>query len=299
MFFTALSYGGKKKAVGKGNALEDKHLQLCWKPGQPWAYRVPTSHSYKWIFCSCVTWDRGSYRFPFTDEKWNSDLFLEGLVRADTWNAFCCRAVQQDYEEQRKNKAITLKNTPHSPQWCGITQQAWDRGQNKADLKRERLNWDSSWDWEQLKLAGLDVWTFAEQQQWFGGLRCDCPSGLPSSPSHPQLAQLPDPSYTEESKFTKWKRVSQSVMSLVKASLPSPPSLASEKTSKIAVKFHVFQTKRKLNCSLQETEFLLNEIMKHNQLHFSARARKAICWEAEVRSNLLSGVIHWNTATGR
>lgn len=59
--------------------------------------------------------------------------------------------------------------------------------------------------------------------------------------------------------------------------LPFPPSPASEETNKTAVKFCVFQTKRKLNCSLQETEFLLNEIMKHNQLDFSARAQKAIC----------------------
>lgn len=73
--------------------------------------------------------------------------------------------------------------------------------------------------------------------------------------------------------------------------LPSPCP-ASEKTNKIAVKSCVFQTKRKLNCSLQETEFLLNEIMKHNQLRFGARAQKAICEEAEVWSNLLSGVIH-------
>lgn len=42
-------------------------------------------------------------------------------------------------------------------------------------------------------------------------------------------------------------------------------SPASGKTNKTKVKFCAFQTKGKLNCSLQETEFLLNEIMKHNQ----------------------------------
>lgn len=214
---------------------------------------------------------------PFYTREMKQWLIPRGT--GESWYlkyAFSCRAVQQDYEEQRKNKAITLKK--YTALTTAARSNSASLGQG-ADLKRQRLNWDSSRDWEQLKLAGPGVQTFAEQQLRFCGLGCDCPSGFPSSPSHPQLAQQPDPSYTEESKFTKWKRVSQSITSLFSfsASLPSPPSLAAEKTSKIAAKFHVFQTKRKRNCSLQETEFLLNEIMKHNQLHFSARAQKAIC----------------------
>lgn len=49
---------------------------------------------YKWIFYSCIPWDRGSYCFC----KWEMKQWLipRGLVRAHTWNAFCCRVVWQD-----------------------------------------------------------------------------------------------------------------------------------------------------------------------------------------------------------
>lgn len=88
-------------------------------------------------------------------------------------------------------------------------------------------------------------------------------------------SQLPHASYRRKAP----KQFCHSMLSQVQFSifLPCPPFPASKKTYKFAVKFCVFQTKRKLNCSLQETEFLLNKIMKHNQLHFSARAQKAIC----------------------
>lgn len=55
------------------------------------------------------------------------------------------------HEEQRKNKAITLKNPLSSQQWHGITQQDW-RQRSEQGRPEKRTRRDNSWGWEQLKL---------------------------------------------------------------------------------------------------------------------------------------------------
>lgn len=120
---------------------------------------------YKWIFYFCIPWDRGSYCFC----KWETKQWLipRGLVRAHTWNAFCCRVVWHDYEEQEKNKVIILKNPLSSQQGHGITQQAWGQQTEWGRHETGRTKRDSCWDQEEIKLTDMDFWTFAEQQHWF------------------------------------------------------------------------------------------------------------------------------------
>lgn len=96
---TTLPIGKKnKKATRKRNALNDN----IYSSPKNLSSFVSTESKipYKWIFYFCIPWDRGSYCFC----KWEMKQWLipRGLVRAHTWNAFCCRVVWHDYEEQEK-----------------------------------------------------------------------------------------------------------------------------------------------------------------------------------------------------